>query len=106
MRVRTGPLSGKSFVLYRTPTMLGSSPESDIYLFKDAEIDPTHASIHRVGNRYEIEDMGSRMGTHVGGQAVRRRRLNSGDQIVLGGTVLDFEERAKQSRSRKTGAQR
>ncbi len=106
VRVRTGPLSGKSFVLYRTPTLLGSSPESDIYLFKDAEIDPTHASIHRVGNRYEIEDMGSRMGTHVGGQAVRRRRLNSGDQIVLGGTVLDFEERAKQSRSRKTGAQR
>ena len=91
--VRTGPLAGKAFVLYRSPTVIGSAPASDIYLFKDAEIDPTHARLHRVGNKYEIEDAGSRVGTHVAGQPVRRQRLQSGDQIVLGGTVLEFEER-------------
>jgi hypothetical protein len=95
VRVRTGPLAGKSFVLYRTPTIVGSAPAAEIYLFKDAEIVPRHAAIHRVGNRYEIEDLGGRAGVKVGGRAVRRHRLASGEQIVLGATVLEFEERAK-----------
>jgi hypothetical protein len=93
--VRTGPLAGKSFVLYKTPTLVGSAPQADIYLFKDADIDASHAAIHRVGNAYEIEDTSRRTGLKVGGQPVRRRRLASGDQIVLGATVLQFEERAK-----------
>jgi hypothetical protein len=97
LRVRTGPLAGKSFILYKTPTIIGNSPQSDVYLYKDAEIDPSHASIHRVGTTYEIEDMGTRMGTSVGGNKVRRRRLMSGDQIVIGSTILDFEERQKRT---------
>lgn len=95
LRVRTGPLAGKSFILYKTPTILGSAPQSDVYLYKDADIDASHVAIHRVGTTYEIEDLGSRAGTTVGGSAVRRRRLASGDQIVIGGTILDFEERQK-----------
>ena len=53
-------------------------------------------AIHRVGSRYEIEDT-SRRGTRVAGQVIRRSRLQSGDQIVIGGTVLEFEERAKRT---------
>ncbi|MBK9030858.1 MAG: FHA domain-containing protein [Myxococcales bacterium] len=97
LRVRTGPLAGKSFILFKTPTVIGNAPASDVYLYKDAEIDPAHASIHRVGTTYEIEDLGSRMGTEVGGTKVRRRRLVSGDQIVVGSTILDFEERQKRT---------
>jgi hypothetical protein len=97
LRVRTGPLAGKAFVLYRTPTTVGSSPDAHIYLFKDAEIDALHAQIHRIGSSHEVEDMGSRHGTKVADRAVRRRRLVSGDQIVVGNTILEFEERSKQS---------
>jgi len=97
LRVRTGPLAGKSFILYKTPTVLGSSPQSDIYLYKDAEIDGSHAHIHRIGTTYELEDLNSRMGTSVGGTKVRRRRLVSGDQIIIGNTILDFEERQKRT---------
>jgi hypothetical protein len=97
LRVRTGPLAGKSFILYKTPTVLGSAPQSDVYLYKDAEIAAAHASVHRVGTTYEIEDMSSRTGTRVGGNAVRRRRLVSGDQITLGSTILDFEERQRRT---------
>jgi pSer/pThr/pTyr-binding forkhead associated (FHA) protein len=93
--VKTGPLAGKSFILYKTPTVVGSAPAADVYLFKDAEIDPSHASIHRVGTTYEVEDLGSRTGTQVNGTKVRRRRLVSGDQVVIGNTILDFEERQK-----------
>jgi hypothetical protein len=97
LRVRTGPLAGKSFILYKTPTIVGSAPRSDIYLYKDAEIDPSHAMIHRVGTVYELEDLGTRMGTSIAGSKVRRRRLVSGDQIVIGSTILDFEERQKRT---------
>jgi len=97
LRVRTGPLAGKSFILYKTPTIIGNAPASDVYLYKDAEIDPSHASIHRVGTNYEIEDMATRMGTSVRGEKIRRRRLVSGDQIVVGSTVLDFEERQRRT---------
>lgn len=97
LRVRTGPLAGKSFILYKTPSILGSSPQSDVYLYKDADIDPSHVAIHRVGTVYEAEDLGTRMGTSVGGSQIRRRRLASGDQIVIGSTILDFEERQKRT---------
>jgi hypothetical protein len=93
VRVRTGPLAGKSFILYKTPSIIGNAPQSDIYLYKDAEIDPSHAAVHRVGTIYELEDLGTRMGTSINGNKIRRRRLASGDQIVIGSTILDFEER-------------
>lgn len=95
VQVKTGPLTGKSFVLYRTPTTIGSAPEADIYLFKDAGIAPIHAEIHRVGNRYEIDALESRGGTTVGGEPIRRHRLVSGDQIFVSNTLLEFEERSK-----------
>ena len=94
IKVRTGPIVGKAFVLYKSPTHIGSAPRADIYLFKDAGIDPDHAVIHRVGNKYEIEDLRSRGGTKVGRQDVRRHRPQSGDRIQLGSTILEFEERA------------
>lgn len=97
LRVRTGPLAGKSFILYKTPTVIGSAPRADIYLYKDAEIDAEHAAVHRVGTTYEVEDLGSRMGTEVTGNKIRRRRLVSGDQVVIGSTILDFEERQKRT---------
>jgi hypothetical protein len=94
LRVRTGPLAGKAFVLYRSPTRVGSDPRMDVYLFKDAAIDPTHALIHQTGNRFEIESVAKRGETVVSGEIVRRRRLQPGDTIRLGDTVLEFEERA------------
>jgi len=105
LRVRTGPLAGKSFILYRNPTIIGSAPQADIYLFKDAAISPTHAAIHRAGGSYEIEDLGSQHGTLVESRLVRRQRLVSGDQLTLGATVLEFEERAKRQAPHPTANQ-
>jgi hypothetical protein len=88
--LRTGPLAGKQFILYHNPTVLGSSPKADIYLFKDAAIEPRHALIHNRGGRFEIEDCETPDGTYVNGIPVRTHLLQSGDQIVLGKTVLEF----------------
>jgi hypothetical protein len=88
--MKAGPLAGKQFVVFRNPTVLGSSPKADIYLFKDEAIEPRHALIHDRGGRFEIEDMNSADGTYVNGIPVKRQLLHAGDQIVLGKTVLEF----------------
>jgi FHA domain len=90
MIMRAGPLAGKQFVIHRNPTVLGSSPKADIYLFKDADIEPRHALIHNLGGRHEIEDCNTPDGTYVNGKPVQRQLLQHGDQIVLGKTVLEF----------------
>ncbi len=88
--MKAGPLAGKQFVLFRNPTVLGSAPKADVYLFKDGAIEPRHALIHDRGGRFEIEDMNTADGTYVNGLPVSRQILKSGDQIVLGKTVLEF----------------
>jgi hypothetical protein len=92
--VRSGPLAGKAFVLYRTPTSIGSSPQADIFLYRDEALLPLHALIHRVGQTFELHAQGEAP-VRVGGDAIRSRRLQSGDQILIGKTMLQFEERAK-----------
>jgi hypothetical protein len=89
--MRAGPLAGKQFVLHRDTTVLGSSPKAEIYLFKDDAIEPRHALVHNRGGRFEIEDCETPDGTYVNGIPVRRQILKSGDKIVLGKTVLEFE---------------
>jgi hypothetical protein len=88
--MRAGPLAGKQFIIHRNPTVLGSSPKSDIYLFKDEAIEPQHALIHNYGGRFEIEDCKTPDGTYVNGIPVHKQILKGGDQIVLGKTVLEF----------------
>jgi hypothetical protein len=88
--MRSGPLAGKQFVLHRNPTVIGSAPKADIYIFKDAAIEPRHALIHNRGGRFEIEDCGSKDGTYVNGMPVTKRILQNGDKIVMGKTMLDF----------------
>jgi Ca-activated chloride channel family protein len=95
VRVRTGPLRGKAFILYHNPTIIGSSPQANIYLYKDAKVAPQHAALHRVGSGYELVEVISDAPIAINEVPVRRRRLVSGDQITIGDTILDFEERAR-----------
>jgi hypothetical protein len=88
--MQKGPLAGKQFILYKDTTVLGSSPKADVYLFKDSAIEPRHATITNRAGRFEIEDSGTPDGTYVNGIPITQARLNDGDQIVLGSTVLEF----------------
>ncbi|AGC46687.1 hypothetical protein MYSTI_05408 [Myxococcus stipitatus DSM 14675] len=88
IKMLTGPLAGKEFVLFKSPTTVGSSPKSDVYLFKDSDVEPSHALIHALGEGYELEDKKSASGTYVNGRRVSRVRLASGDQVRVGKTVF------------------
>jgi len=92
-----GLLKGKQFILYKNPTVIGSSPKCEIYLFKDPDIEPTHARINKLRDGYEIEDMNStRSGTWVNGTKIKRQRLKNGDQVQIGKTTFTFSEKEKE----------
>jgi len=91
-----GFLKGKQFIIYKNPTVIGSSPKCEIYLFKDPDIEPTHARINKLRDGYEIEEINqSRTGTWINGTKVKRQRLNNGDQVQIGKTVFTFSEKEK-----------
>jgi len=93
VRLLSGPIAGKEFVLYRNPTWIGSSPKCEIYLFKDAQVSPRHACIRRTGDEYELEDQATGPGTLVSGQRVQRRRLRDHDRLQVGQTAMEFRLR-------------
>ena len=98
LRVEQGVLAGKQFVIYKNPTVIGSSPKCPIYLFKDSNVEPQHTAIHIVGGHYEVEDLRSQQGTFVNEQPVTRQVLHSGDRIRIGKTVFHYSEKQKGGR--------
>jgi len=95
LKVVGGLIAGKQFILYKNPTIVGSSPQCEIYLFKDVHVAPQHAAIRQVPQGYEIQDLGTTTGTFVNGSPVSRVRLRNNDQVQIGGTTFSFQEKTK-----------
>lgn len=90
--VASGPLAGKQFILYKPVTVIGSSQQCDIYLFKDSSIQPQHASIELRGAQTFLHAVGQ---VFVSGQPARNRALQTGDLIQVGRYAFHFRERHK-----------
>jgi len=93
LTIVAGPLKGKQFIIYRSPTRIGSSPKADICLVKDPQVAPEHAQIERERNRYVLVDLGTGQ-TVVNDQYISRRQLREGDHVTIGQTVLRYGTRA------------
>jgi len=93
LKVTAGLIAGKQFILYRNPTFIGSSPDNQIYLFKDPSVGRRHAAIHIVNGGCELEDLPLGVATTVNGRPISRTRLRGGDQIQVGGTRFVFQEK-------------
>jgi len=88
-----GPLAGKNFILFKNHMRIGSSPKSDIYLFKDPDVAPQHASVIRTGSRYMIQDDNSEKGVFVNGKQIQKYILQPADTVTIGETVLRYQEK-------------
>jgi hypothetical protein len=94
--MKSGPLRGKQFVIYHNPTLIGSSPRSDIYIFKDPNVMPTHAKIQKRGSKYEIIDDSKGSGVYVNSVKINGSKiLEHNDEIILGQSVLEFQQKEK-----------
>jgi pSer/pThr/pTyr-binding forkhead associated (FHA) protein len=69
--------------------LIGRRGNVDIPL-ASADVSNSHALIYRVGSRHNIRDLGSRTGTFVNGAAVHQQRLEFGDEIRVGDTILRY----------------
>jgi hypothetical protein len=93
LKVTSGFIAGKQFILYRNPTFIGSAPDCQIYLFRDPAVGRRHAALHLMNGRVELENLPLGGDTVVNGAAVERRSLQDGDEIEIGTTTFLFQMR-------------
>ena len=88
LKVTSGIIAGKQFILYRNPTYIGASPDCQIYLFKDNQVGKRHAALHLLATGIEIEDLPLGSATLVNGKPIKRAKLKNGDTIQIGSHVV------------------
>ena len=65
------------------PFGIGRQPDNNLVL-RDSRASRVHARIDCEGNRYVIEDAGSRHGTFVNGKRIQKQELSNSDKIEFG----------------------
>ncbi|MEI7893836.1 MAG: GGDEF domain-containing protein [Myxococcales bacterium] len=89
--VVVGPDLGSRVRLDRSVT-LGRDPEAELSL-RDENISWRHARIEdRGGGEWVLVDLGSTNGTFVRGERTSEVRLFPGDRLLVGRTVVEFEQ--------------
>ena len=79
----------RSFVLDNDVATIGRLKECDVVL-SDPGASRKHAEIRRSNGDYVLADLGSTNGTMVNERTVTEHRLQEGDRITIGRTVLEF----------------
>lgn len=90
--VTAGPLAGKQFILYKPRTVIGSEQKCDIYLFKDANIQPQHAFVEIAGARVQIRALGP---LYVSGNPAKLHVLQSGNIVQIGRYAFRYQEKQR-----------
>lgn len=82
--LQRGAEAGRRWPLDRTrPITIGRSTDCDISL-PDRQVSRFHARVSWRGDTYQVEDLGSKNGTHVNGQEVREPALlQDGDELQI-----------------------
>lgn len=75
--------------LGRESVVLGRDPSCDLCL-PDGSVSRRHAELRRVGDAFEIADLGSTNGTLVNGECVQSKQLQTGDCVKLGSFLFKF----------------
>lgn len=95
LRMTEGPLAGKEFLIFRDVMNIGASPRSEIYLFNDGGVAPTHAQLRVIGDETEIAARDRLRPVLVNGHGILNARLRHGDRITIGSTSFVFEQRQR-----------
>ena len=82
--LQRGAEAGRRWPLDRSrPITIGRSNDCDIYL-PDRQVSRFHARVSWRGDSYQVEDLGSKNGTHVNGQDVTEPTLlQDGDELQI-----------------------
>ena len=90
--VLSGPLAGQAFPLGPEAFSIGRHAGNALQV-----LDPTasrhHCRVEPADGGFLLRDLGSRQGSFVNGRAVHERRLEEGDLVAVGETLLLFQVR-------------
>jgi hypothetical protein len=87
-----GGMAGQSFQPGEGRTLIGRSPECDVFL-DDVTVSRRHAELLREGESFSIRDLGSLNGTYVNRKRIESTVLEDGDEVQIGKYKLTFLER-------------
>ena len=87
-----GGRAGESFLLSDERTLIGRSPECDVFL-DDVTVSRDHALVVKRGGDFYLDDLGSLNGTYVNRRRIESHRLADGDELQIGKYKLTFLQR-------------
>lgn len=87
--VLEGSDPGLTFRLQAHKMIIGRKTTNDIYL-DDVKVSRQHAELSFDGGSYYINDLDSLNGTFVNNGKVAKKKLEPGDRITLGSSVIEF----------------
>ena len=81
--LQRGSEAGLACPLERRTVTIGRNPDCDVVL-NDRQVSRVHARITWHDDHYEVEDLGSKNGTHLNGREVAGpQALHDGDEIQI-----------------------
>jgi hypothetical protein len=87
-----GGMAGQSFQPGEGSTLIGRSPECDVFL-DDVTVSRRHAELTREGETFSIRDLGSLNGTYVNRKRIESVVLEDDDEVQIGKYRLTFLQR-------------
>jgi pSer/pThr/pTyr-binding forkhead associated (FHA) protein len=93
IRVKTGPNKGKLYDIQDSPLTVGRE-ENQVIQILDQGVSRAHAEIFRLGEMCFVRDLNSTNGTYVNDVKVAEESLKAGDELLIGTTILIFEDMA------------
>jgi DNA-binding response OmpR family regulator len=80
---QSGPVTGQRWSLSKPEAIIGRDPACDIVI-PDRQVSRRHARLRRVAAGFELEDLGSKNGTHINGTRITETHvLQDGDLIQV-----------------------
>jgi FHA domain/zinc-ribbon domain len=87
-----GGMAGQSFQPGEGRTLVGRSPECDVFL-DDVTVSRRHAELLRDADMFTIRDLGSLNGTYVNRKRIESVVLEDDDEVQIGKYRLTFLQR-------------